>query len=402
MALTLVKNLGLNDTATSTLTSTIDEPTAAANKKQLMMTGNWFASTSIDEGANWNLVDPFTKFPASAGGFCCDQVVVYNPRHKIWIWLLQYSSTATGGNLFRLAVCREATFGSWYYWDFAPTKLNAAWTTMWFDYPDMAFTNDNLFVTFNGFIGDAWQRAFVFRFPLATLAAGTALGYRWWSTTKNGSIRLCRGTAGAMYMGSHNSTSQVRVFSWADSSNGISSSDVNVAGWTAGAYSAPGPGGVNWLGRTDSRITGAWAGAGTIGFMWSVNRDTNHPLPFIRVVRINEATKAVIDQPDIWSRKSGWAYPAAGANARGEVGLSAFYGGGAIHPGHVVGVKVATGWSTQLTKVSTHGPANGSWGDYLSCLAHHDQGDHWVASGYTLQGGNARKDVEPRYIQFHG
>ena len=89
----------------------------------VMMTGNWFASTSTDAGANWTFLDPFTRFPASAGGFCCDQIVLYNPRHRIWIWLLQYISTANGDNIFRLAVCREAEFGSWYYWDFAPQEL---------------------------------------------------------------------------------------------------------------------------------------------------------------------------------------------------------------------------------------------------------------------------------------
>jgi len=66
------------------------------------------------------------------------------------------------------AVCREAQFGNWYYWDFAPKNLNAAWKKQWFDYPDMAFTNENLFVTFNVFLGNAWERAVVFRFPLAT------------------------------------------------------------------------------------------------------------------------------------------------------------------------------------------------------------------------------------------
>ena len=401
MALTLVKNIGLSDAATGTRTSTVCEPTTAANKQQLMLTGNWFASTSTNAGATWSVVDPFTRFPASAGGFCCDQVVLYKPQHGIWIWLLQYIAAAGGNNIFRLAVCRDASFGSWYYWDFKPTDLNAAWTTTWFDYPDMAFTNENLFVTFNAFVGNAWQRAVVFRFPLATLAAGTSLGYRWWSTTANGSIRLCRGAGPVMYMGSHNSLSQLRVFQWPDSATGISSTNVNVRAWSAGAYSAPGPGGVNWLSRLDPRITGAWVGAGTIGFMWSANRDSSHPLPYVRVVRLNEGTKAVVDEPDLWSRNAAWAYPAAAANSQGQAGISAFYGGGSIHPAHVVGVRTATGWQATLTKTSTHGPADQAWGDYLSCLAHHDQNTHWVASGYTLQGGNARKDIEPRFVEFN-
>ena len=94
--------------------------------------------------------------------------------------------------------------------------VNSTWAGQWFDYPDMAFTDANLFVTFNMFKGNAWQRAVVFRFPLATLVAGTSLGYRSWATTANGSIRLCRGPGATMYMGDHNSTSQLRVLRWAD------------------------------------------------------------------------------------------------------------------------------------------------------------------------------------------
>ena len=47
----LVTNAALTAGATAGFTSTIDEPTAAANGKKLMMTGNWFASTSLNGGA---------------------------------------------------------------------------------------------------------------------------------------------------------------------------------------------------------------------------------------------------------------------------------------------------------------------------------------------------------------
>ena len=141
------------------------------NERQAFATGNWFASTSSDGGVSWTLVDPYTRFPASAGGFCCDQVVLYNPRHRIWIWLLQYSQGGNGENIFRVAVCSEASFGNWYYWDFAPRNVSATFAGQWFDYPDMACSNDNLFITFNMFRGDDWQRAVAFRMPLATLAS---------------------------------------------------------------------------------------------------------------------------------------------------------------------------------------------------------------------------------------
>ena len=401
MPLTLVQNLTLDDVATSENTSTVCEPSAAGNDKQRMITGNWFASTSTDGGTNWSHLDPFTRFPASPAGFCCDQVVLYNPRHRIWIWLLQYVQTSTGTNIFRLAICREAEFGSWYYWDVAPKNVNAAWKNLWFDYPDMAFTDENLYLTFNMFLGNTWQRAIVFRFPLATLELGASLTYRSWSTTDNGSIRLCRGPGGTMFMGSHISNSAIRVFEWADTATNISWKDVNVRPWIAGAYSAPGPGGFNWLGRLDPRITGAWVGSDMIGFMWSANRDTNHPMPYIRVVRIKRTTKALIDEPDIWSPTLAWAYPAAAANSQGNIGITAFCGGSARHPAHAVGVKTATGWETEVSRNSTHSPPDQAWGDYLSCAQYHPDATQWVASGYTLQGGTSRKSIEPRYVRFH-
>jgi hypothetical protein len=116
-------------------------------------------------------------------------------------------------------------------------------------------------------------------------------------------------------------------------------------------------------------------------------------------VRVRQSNLTLQDEPDIWSREAAWAYPACAANAQGVCGFSAFYGGGAAHPGHVVGVRTPTTWQTALTRVSSHGPANGSWGDYLSCLVHHPNSAQWAASGYTLQ-GTQRTNIEPRYVRF--
>jgi hypothetical protein len=68
----------------------------------------------------------------------------------------------------------------------------------------------------------------------------------------------------------------------------------------------------------------------------------------------------------------------------------------------VVGVRSVTGWETSLTATSTHGPPDQAWGDYLSCAAHHGNGAHWVAAGYTLRGGTSRRNIEPRYVRFRG
>ena len=172
--LTIFRNVGLDDAATSTDTSTVGEPSVAVSGRQAFLTGNWYASRSTNEGQDWSHVDPFTSLPSAAGGFCCDQVVVHDRRREVWIWILQYI-TANGTNVFRLAASRDNGFPnhSWYWWDISPATLDGRWTNVWFDYPDIALTNDHAWVTFNVFdSNDVWQRAVIMKFPLATIACG--------------------------------------------------------------------------------------------------------------------------------------------------------------------------------------------------------------------------------------
>ncbi|MGK7914818.1 MAG: hypothetical protein AB4038_04630 [Prochloraceae cyanobacterium] len=402
----LFKNIGLDDVATGVQTSTINEPSVFNNGQQIYVTGNWFASKSVDNGSSWQYVSPFTTLPSAAGGFCCDQLALYDPSRDLSFWLLQYRRGANRENIFRIAIKRGATLGnnSWYWYDFAPSDVNNGWAGLWFDYPDMALSDNQLWITFNVFNSDdRWQRAVVFRFPLDELASGASLDYDYWSSTSYGSLRLVQGAEDTMYWASHNSNSQIRLFSWPETSNNVSWWDINVNRWTGGnGYSAPGPDGNNWLARTDRRITGGWLARGILGFMWSVDRSGNRPLPHIRVVRINELSKAVVDQPDIWSNNAAFAYPAACPNDRGHVGVTMFFGGGSYNPSHVVGIwdDFSNGWELVFSRQGTNGPPRGFWGDYINCRRHSPDGLTWIASGYTLQGGTQQRNIEPQYVHF--
>jgi hypothetical protein len=47
-----------------------------------------------------------------------------------------------------------------------------------------------------------------------------------------------------------------------------------------------------------------------------------------------------------------------------------------------------------------HGPADGKWGDYLTCRRHPPETNTRVAVGFPRQGGGVRNDIEPRYVHF--
>lgn len=401
----ILSNISLGDGPTSNDTSTVGEPTAAVAGNHMFVTGNWYASQTTDGGANWKHVDPFTALPAAAGGFCCDQVVLFDARRRLWIWILQYTRL-NGANVFRLAAVHDADFGNpgaWYWWDVGPTTLDRTWTKLWFDYPDAALSADNLLVTFNVFDNTGngqWKRAAVMRFPLATIDNQGTLAFDFWSTTKNGSLRLTQGAGRTMYFASHNSAKQVRLFSWVDGQNSVNWWDIDVAA-SSGVISSNAPNNVDWLARADRRITGAALGNGSITLMWTAGTKSNRPHAYCRVVQIGETSKKVTAQPDIWSAARAWAYPAVSTNDTGVVGFTAFYGGEGRHPGHVVGVRENNAtWSAIYSKLGSNSPNDPKWGDYLSCRRHTPSPATWVASGYTLEGGGARTDILPRLVRF--
>lgn len=401
----LYRNIALTDAHTGGQTSTVGEPSLANNGREVFLTGNWYASRSLDQGANWSMVSPTNALPPVDGGFCCDQVVHYDRGRDLLLWLLQYVEEA-GTNTLRLAVKRGDTLGNddWLWWDFRPDTTDPTWTNQWFDYPDLELSNNFAYITINVFrsTNDQWTRSVIFRLPLDTLAAGGSLSYQYWTTTENFALRCTRGARDRMHFASHNSQSQLRVFTWPEGDTNVSFRDVNVPAWSASDYAAPGPDGRNWLSRADPRITGAWVADGVIGLAWCAGRSPQRPFPHVRVVRIDQRTMTRIGNADIWNQAYAYAYPDTCPNDRGHVGITLFRGGGTLHPGHVVGIwdDYSNGWQLMASDNGSHGPADSKWGDYLACRRHSPDGVTWLASGYTLQGGGARDNVVPRVVHF--
>jgi hypothetical protein len=398
----IVSTTVLDDAATGFQTGTVGEPAVAVSGRRVLVTGNWFASRSTDAGATWTPLDPFTELPPAAGGFCCDQLVHYVRSRRVWVWFLQYSARS-GANVVRIAVSRTGAPGSWTWWDLAPTDVDPAWRDLWFDYPDLAESDEHLWLTLNVYDrGDRWQRAVVLRFPLDDLVGRGELTRRSWSTTTAGSLRLVQGAGSTMWFTSHSTDNRrLLLFSWDDGSTQVRSWSVPVSRWSEGPYSSRGPGGREWLSRVDGRITGAWRGGGVLGVLWTAAPRAGRPHVYVRAVRVDEATMQVRDEPDLWSPHGAWAYPAAAVNRRGQVGVAAFFGGPS-HPAHAVGVldERTLAWRTAVTATSTHGPLQGKWGDYLTVRPHPSRTTSWVASGYTLQGGTDRRNVDPHVVVF--
>ena len=401
----IFNTVNLTDFDTNGQTSTVGEPTVSNNGNQILATGNWYASRSLDGGQSWSHMSPFTLFPPADGGFCCDQTTIYDPSRDLLIWLLQYIEQ-NGTNTLRVAVKQGRTLGNdnWNLWDFTPAGIDPSWNGEWFDYNHVSLSENYLYAGTNVFSASSnlFRRCVILRISLDELAAAAGLSFDIFETQHNFSLRCVQGARGSMYFASHNSNSQIRVFRWPENSPDVDEFDIDVTPWFAGSYSAPTVGGGDWMSRTDPRIMAGWLGRGTMGFMWTANQQANRPNPFVRTVRIDEATMSLIDEPDIWNDQIAFSYPSTAVNRFGDVGLSIFAGGGNLHPSHVIGTydDIDGVWRLSLARQGTHTPSLGKWGDYTNCAEIADDGFTWLAAGYTLQGGSTQSDIEPTMTWF--
>ena len=401
-AITLVKNAQLNDVATNDTASHVCEPSAAANGKVIFYTGNWFAAISIDGGTTFKYIDPYTSFPNPPGmEFCCDQVVHYIKSKDTFIWLLQYTEDNSGKNIQRIAYAKTAKVktGTWKFFDIKPSTLGLG-PGVWLDFPDLATGKNMLYMTTNCFKGENWVASAVVRIKLTSFTSDTLSASKAVSNTSP-SLRVAQHCGTTAYFVSHNSTSQLRVFSWKEADPSPTARNITVASWADGPYTSKTPDGKDWLKRADSRHTGATLVANEVWFAWgSAKGGANaRPHAFVQIARININTMTLIENVNLWDSGFATFYAGLSTNSNNEVGASYAIGGPTKFPTHVVGI--LTGTKRQVTTfTSTRGPSDNKWGDYLTVRRLYPNEKLFCAAGYSLQSGAGNSDATPNVTIF--
>lgn len=405
MPVTISNRITLPVSSWGLQTSTVCEPTVAQLNDRILATGNWYAGASDDGGTNWTDLSPYTFFPAANGGFCCDQSTVADPGRGLMAWVLQYSRDDVE-NTLRIAVNRGGDFatGSWDLYDITPTMVDPQWQNEWFDYNHVTISTNCLYVVTNMFdFADRFTRCIVMRFSLDDLQDGSLSDYDLFiAPSRYFSLRATEGASDEMYFFAHKSTGTMTVFQWPESDAAPASFDVNITRWRRGTLSSTTPDGTDWIKRGDGRITAAWSSGGLIGALWMSNTVDGRPVPFVRAVCIDPKAQALVSEPDIWTESFSPGFPTAGVNSAGQVGLSFFYGGGPIFVNHGIGTidLVTFRWSLRRAFGGTNGPADNKWGDYLSCRSDPNDNGGWISSGFTLNGGQGRRDIQPHIVYF--
>ncbi len=318
-------------------------------------------------------------------------------------WLLQYDNDATG-NIQRLAVAQgnDITNEAWRYYDFSPQSVGN-WANELFDFPNLAVSSNNLYWSTNAFSttgSQGFTRSVMMRIPLASLAKYEGFSYQYVNYTNVAGLRATQGATDPMYWGAQVDQQTIAVFTWPESSGQVAQNNVGVQAWSSSTRVAPGPDGRDWLGREDGRITGAWQSGNSLGFAWTAAQDGTYPFPQVRVAIVNRNTKAITSQPTIWNSQYAWAYPSIAPNSDGVPGVSIAYGGKLVYPSHCHGIFNGSGWELIVSANGNSGPSQNVWGDYLTIHPNGNNPKTWAATGFTLQGGSDRTNIQPLYLNF--
>lgn len=411
--LALVTNTELAGPGQQQLAATVGEPSAAINGQVVLYTGNWYAARSADGGQTFQFIDPFTAFQASDPptlGFCCDQVVNYISSIDTFVWLLQYvpKSGPEADNIQRLAFATtlDVIAGRWRLFDITTQALGVPGKFL--DFPDLAVGANSLYVTTNIFTADGTSSgAAVVRIPTAGIPTGQITAQRFVSTDLN-SLRVAQSCGTTGFFAAHVDTSTLRVFSWDETQDVPTPTDVGVSRWIGGqGYQSRTPDGRRWLDRVDPRITGAALAGGELWFAWSVDRGSNQrPKPFVQIARIDASNMTLIENINIFDSDSAIAYGALATNADQEVGISYAMGGGTRFPSHVVGILTGTRRDV-VVAAGDRGPLDprdgkGEWGDYLTVRPVFPDQKLFAATGFTLkgEGDGSNRDATPRFVVF--
>ncbi len=392
----------------NTSTSRIGEPDVAlADSNNGFLTGNWHASRTKDGGGSWTRVNPYTKFAASYGGFCCDQRIT--SRSGMTCWLLQYSKNSNG-NIQRIAVAKTAADlgnGNFFKsWSFSPTNFGYT-AGYWLDYPDSIASDNYFYFTSNVYNqSNKYQGSVIWRLKRSELLAGGTVSYSYIDSAagvRGSSFRMTRGAKDQVMIASHKDTSTLRLIRWNDTASGFSTVERTIASWTRGHTPAPGPDGKDWTGRADNRITGGFISDTEFGFAWHVNAQGTHPHSYTKLVRFN-LDQSLKSERDIWSSTRAAMYPALVSNAWGHVAAIVAWGGGTQYPSSatLLDDEFETFSTARIFATGNSGPNTNDWGDYFTVSKHPSSSQYgtFYGSGMRLSGGGANSNSIPEMVHF--
>jgi len=399
--------------------STLAEPAAANEGAHVYYTGNLrHQEFSINGGATYTCAAAYPAGPAEAPIAFGDTDVVYDHSRGVTFHSVLYVNNAITNGVIRVFVRRNMNLADncSYTIDSDPAATNVL-----DDYPHLGLSNNFLYMNANRVQRPfgPWLGAFIQRLNADQMADCVAASGNSINFTNPGGQRILvpgQGARDVMYMAWVNTTSQWRVFSWADSSATVFSNFITVATMTFGNPDCRGGrNNADWADNLTANIVGfnvrATVGGDFVTVWAGTAADASHPQAHVHgaVLRIGASQTALtlVQQPVIFNSTNCFGIPTATVNDRGDVGMALAFGSRAGGGGSAVATGVLMkdefspgpgGFSFALVATGTDNPTR--YGDYFTPRRNAPCGEWFDTTGYALSGGTGLANVNARYVEF--
>jgi hypothetical protein len=381
---TVFATSSINSICSGCAESSTNEPSVANSGKVAIETSNWNIAYTLNAGAAkiaWKNQSPYTL----SAGYCCDTQIVYSPDRDVFILLLNdYSGEGASTNGFTISVTRGTAPTSWCTYKFNGSSFGEGATDT-LDFPKIALSNNNLFITWNDYPPSAgFSASGLARFPLDSLAACGGFSFNYLSRNDVFTFALAKQPsahdqfywASNWFLDGTSSGSNMRIFYWPDNSGTYFNATRQINPYTFGTAACGSP---NWCSRLDPRFesvvispaeyraqaNSAFAGdqileVATTAGPSSFSNGNNYIV--YNYFKLNSL--AYIGNDQTYSTSGTFAYPGCAVNDKGYVGCALSQGLNA--PGGFIllqdNVNPTQPWGYDFVVGGISGASG--WGDY--------------------------------------
>jgi len=406
------------NTRATVVSSTLAEPSAANDAAEVLGGGNTYFSRSTNHGATW-VADTIPGGPADAPFACCDLDAVHKGSLDTTFATVLYTNSAQTNGVVRIFVRRSTIAGGndcTYLIDPAGTSNNILP-----DYPHTAVSNNFVYLTMNLLRGGSWIGAQIKRFNASQMAncqivATTTLTYV--GTDGQRILTPVENASTTMYFGLNRSANVFRIVRLPESTSSLSLFDrtLSLGSNFVNPDCRGGVGNFDFIERSTSwsiagfRLRGAVVPGNRLWFLWNAGPDATHTQAHLNSAIFTEPGLSLLSSPPVFNNGECFGYPALGANAFGEFGLTFAHGGKAGGSGTAAQGAIAVDdagsagnffpfYST--TASGTHNRSDSRYGDYFTIRRNDACTYAWVATNYALLNGNTSSaNVNARYVEF--
>ena len=403
------------NTRATAVANTLAEPSAANDGNQVFYSGNTFSSTSGNAGSTW-AASALPAGPADASIACCDlDVVRAHSRDRTFSSLLYTNAGQTNG-VVRISVRSNLQAGALCSYLIDPGGAN---NNVLPDYPHLAVSNSFLYLSTNSITNGSWTGAQVRRFNLTQMSACQTAAtntFTWTGAVGQRILTPVEGATTVMYLGSNESSTSFRIFSWPENSTSLTTGTRAVGASTfANPDCRGGTGNFDFIERATAwsiagfRMRGA-TGGGRVTFWWPAAADANHPQAHLHGASLATSNLALTAQPSVWNATTCFGFPAVASNSSGDYGMSLAVGGKAGGGGTAAQGTVLVDDASSagiffptfsVTATGTHNRSDSRYGDYFTVRTNARCTSNWVATNYALLNGNTSSaNVNARYVEM--